>query len=84
MVVEAVSIIYNQLYLQMRSLHKAIPAAILLLRFSQEFMGVITKVDIRGDRLLFNEHRAGTLLNLCQRVLQVESAGERTFAINHY
>ncbi|MEH2311347.1 MAG: hypothetical protein V7K35_08075 [Nostoc sp.] len=61
----------------MRSLPNAIPAAILLLRFSQEFIGVVARVDIRGDRLLFNKHRAGTLLSLYQRLLQAESAGER-------
>ncbi|MEH2010656.1 hypothetical protein [Nostoc sp.] len=45
-------------------------------------MGVITRVDTGGDDLLFNQHRAGTLLNLCQRVLQAESAGERTTLCN--
>ncbi|WP_335111332.1 hypothetical protein [Nostoc sp.] len=39
---------------------------------------MITRVDIRSDRLPFNKHRAGTLLSFYQRVLQAESAGERT------
>ena len=41
-------------------------------------MGVIRRVDTGGDRLLFNKHRAGTLLSLYQRVLQAESVGEQT------
>ncbi|MEH2467090.1 hypothetical protein [Nostoc sp.] len=49
-----------------------------LLRFLQEFIGVVARVDIKGDRLLFNKHRARTLLSLYQQVLQAESAGERT------
>ncbi|MEH2424448.1 MAG: hypothetical protein V7K48_27115 [Nostoc sp.] len=38
------------MYLQLRSLHNSIPIAILLLQCSQEFIGVITRVDAGGDR----------------------------------